>query len=281
MKRTRVILISVAAALVIFIALGLCSGLKVRRYTIASRKLTDSVRIAHVSDLHSCKYGDGQMQLIGALRAQSPDIVVLTGDIFDDELPDENTQIFLSAVSSEYPCYYVTGNHEYWAGAEAFARKMEILESCGVTRLSGRKTEVKIRGQIINICGADDPDSYRLADVYGLQSLPEQLKAMEADIEDGRFSVLLSHRPEYAALYAQHGFDLVLSGHAHGGQWRIPGILNGLFAPDQGFFPRYSGGLYDLGSVNMIVSRGLARETTRIPRFYNPPELVIVDLMPE
>lgn len=90
--------------------------------------------------------------------------------------------------------------------------------------------------------------------------------------------MLLSHRPELFETYQKYGFDLVLSGHAHGGQWRIPGVLNGLFAPDQGLFPEYAGGRYDYAEGTMIVSRGLARESTPVPRIFNRPEVVIVDI---
>ncbi len=92
------------------------------------------------------------------------------------------------------------------------------------------------------------------------------------------YTVLLSHRPEFFELYTEYNFDLVLSGHAHGGQWRIPYILNGLYAPNQGVFPKYAGGEYTENNTTMIVSRGLARESTLLPRFYNRPELVIIDL---
>ncbi len=95
---------------------------------------------------------------------------------------------------------------------------------------------------------------------------------------NGNYTILLSHRPEPFRFYACYGFDLALCGHAHGGQWRIPGLLNGLYAPHQGLFPKYAGGRYLKGGTTMIVSRGLARENTRVPRFYDPPELVIVDL---
>ena len=97
--------------------------------------------------------------------------------------------------------------------------------------------------------------------------------------ENGNYTILLSHRPEFFELYAAQGFDLALCGHAHGGQFRIPGILNGLYAPNQGFFPKYAGGEYHKKRTVMIVSRGLARESTRVPRFYNRPELVIIDIV--
>jgi len=95
------------------------------------------------------------------------------------------------------------------------------------------------------------------------------------------FSLLLSHRPDMTDLYESLRFDLVVSGHAHGGQWRIPLLLNGLYAPHQGLFPRYAGGLYRLNGTNLLVSRGLSRETTPLPRIFNRPEVVIVDIVPE
>ena len=93
--------------------------------------------------------------------------------------------------------------------------------------------------------------------------------------------VLLAHRPENIKCYLQYPFDLIVSGHAHGGQWRIPGLLNGLYAPHQGLFPRYAGGRYDFDGATFLVSRGLARESTRVPRIFNRPELVIVDILPK
>lgn len=92
------------------------------------------------------------------------------------------------------------------------------------------------------------------------------------------YTILLTHRPERLDVYCQYGFDLVLAGHAHGGQWRIPGIVNGLWAPNQRLFPAYAGGRYEQNGTTMIVSRGLARESTWLPRWYNRPELVIIDL---
>ena len=108
--------------------------------------------------------------------------------------------------------------------------------------------------------------------------IKKQLYSADEMSDRQYFSVLLSHRPELVELYQEHDFDLVLCGHAHGGQWRIPEILNGLYAPNQGVFPKYAGGRYDFENQTMIVSRGLARESTLAPRIFNRPELVIVDI---
>lgn len=262
------------AWLLLLVLLMLCAfdcRMAVRSYSIDAAGVSAPLRFVLVTDLHSCSYGAGMQRLIEAVHAQLPDAVLLAGDIFDDDMPDENSRDFLAGIAGSYPCYYVTGNHEYWSGAQAFSSKMAILEDCGVNRLSGEA--VQLNG--VYICGVDDPA------VQGIDpaapSFEQQLDAAAAASREG-FSILLSHRPERFESYAERGFDLVLCGHAHGGQWRIPGLLNGLFAPDQGIFPEYAGGFYEQDGTSMIVSRGLARESTRIPRIFNRPELVVVEV---
>lgn len=277
-KRKRLIVRScIVLALVLMILPGFYNGLKIRHYKIDSDKVMKQVRIALVTDLHSCSYGENQEELVSAIDEQSPDIIALSGDIFDDEMEDGNTECFLSRIAGRYKCYYVTGNHEFWSGSEAFSEKMAILEKYDIPVLSGDCDTIQVGDTLISICGVDDPDSYVVPE-YSAE-MTEQLKAAESASADDEYTVLLSHRPELIELYNEYDFDLVLSGHAHGGQWRIPFLLNGLFAPDQGLFPRYAGGMYTGEDMTMIVSRGLARESTRVPRFYNPPELVIIDII--
>lgn len=266
--------------LAVFFISGFDSRLKIRYYTVDSEKIQNPLRIALISDLHSCKYGESQRQLLESLERQNPDLVMLAGDIFDDVLPDNNTEDFLKGLDSKYTVFYVTGNHEFWSGETAFFRKMEILEKYNVPMLSGETSEMEIKGEALSICGVDDPDAYMLfsgKDNY--KTFTEQIYYVKELAKNNNYTILLSHRPEHFELYVQNGFDLVLSGHAHGGQWRIPLLLNGFFAPNQGFFPKYAGGKYEELGTTMVVSRGLARESTRIPRFFNPPELVIIDLV--
>lgn len=288
--RRRMILLAVILILIVPAILAFDSRLLIRRYTVETEKITNPVRIALVTDLHSCKYGEGQSELIEAVIAQNPDVVLLGGDIFDDVKDDTNTELFLAGIVDRFPCYYVTGNHEYWAGTYRFDIQMEILEKYNIPVLSGESVTLHINGETIHLCGVNDPDAYIVE--TDLEANPEAYIQAQTDKEatfiaqlaavneaaDEHYTVLLSHRPEYYEAYAEYGFDLVLCGHAHGGQWRIPGILNGLYAPNQGLFPQYAGGQYDDQGMTMIVSRGLARETTRIPRIFNRPELVVVDI---
>ncbi len=267
---------------IILVILAICDmRLKTVFYTVQSEKVSRPVRIALITDLHSDKYGKKQSVLIDAVKKQNPDVILLGGDIFDDNGTYENAELAIRQLSDLAPCYYVTGNHEYWSMDVGII--LELVKSCGITVLEGECDTIELNGQIISICGVDDPDAAR----YLIEGVPVERQLENADkeakeTEEGMgtevFTLLLSHRPELYEMYQKYGFDLVLSGHAHGGQWRIPGILNGLFAPNQGLFPEYAGGRYDYEGGTMIVSRGLARESTPVPRIFNRPELVIVDV---
>lgn len=260
----------------VILALALDVRLKIQYYTCQSDAIAEKLRLALLTDLHSCQYGDQEKELIEALARQEPDLVLLGGDICDDRIPNDNSEALLKAIASQYPCYYVTSNHEYWSND--IDTILKLFQAYGVTILSGTHVTVEVRGQTINICGVTDPDVTKYTN--SAATVESQLAALEDVHENGYYTILLAHRPELIELYSSYSFNLVLSGHAHGGQWRIPGLVNGLYAPDQGWFPAYAGGQYAVDETSMIVSRGLARESTRVLRIFNRPELVIVDLIP-
>ena len=268
--RRRLLLLGAAALLAALIVPGLDSRLAVRTYQVESGKLTGPARLALITDFHSCDYGEGQGELLDALRAARPDLVLLGGDILDDGLPPDHALELAVLLSEEFPCYYVSGNHESRSGR--VSEYKESLRALGVAVLEGERVTVTAGEQSLDLCGVDDPS-------VGEDRWAAQLAACAAG-GGGRYTVLLTHRPERIDAYLAYPFDLVLAGHAHGGQWRIPGLINGLMAPNQGAFPKCAGGRYDLGETVLVVSRGLARESTRIPRLYNRPELVLVDLTP-
>ena len=258
------------------LAATLDSRLAVRRYTVRDARFSAPVRLLLITDLHACRYGSDQQTLLRAIEQAAPDLILLGGDFFDDRLPSAPAETLLAALQGRWPCWYVTGNHEYWSGqADHF---LQLLRDYGVEVLQGESCVLTFHGQTFNLCGIDDPEALRYAE--GAQPVSEQLQQAARIRANGNYTILLAHRPELIDAYAANGFDLVLSGHAHGGQWRLPGLLNGLYAPDQGIFPKYAGGRYTVGQTTLIVSRGLARETTVIPRIFNRPELVIVDLLP-
>ena len=289
--RKRIILLAAAVVLLILAMFAFDTRLLVQNYTIEAEEIETPIRIALVTDLHSCYYGENQADLIDAIAAENPDVILLGGDIFDDVKEDTNTELFLAGIADKYPCYYVTGNHECWGGKYRFNNQMAILEKYNIPVLSGEVVTLDVKGEIISLCGVDDPDVYMvktdletdpegyiLAQTNKEDTFLSQIAAVSETTPEDSYTILLSHRPEYYEAYTGHDFDLVLCGHAHGGQWRIPGILNGLYAPHQGIFPKYAGGRYDSEDMTMIVSRGLAKETTKIPRIFNRPELVVIDV---
>lgn len=264
-------------ALAILVALALIAldeRLILRTYTVVSPKLTAEVRLAVVTDFHSSDNADDVVAMVASC---APDAVLMVGDMFDDDTanrPTERTLSLMRQLSAQYPCYYVSGNHEAWTG------EMDALyqqtEEAGVTVLRMSSGVLTVRGQRIALCGIPDP--YEMV-FSGAPDTEEQLRQALEDVDSADFTVLLAHRPELLAKYAQFPLDLVVSGHAHGGQVRIPGVLNGLYAPNQGWFPKLAGGAYTQDGTTLIVSRGLAVRT-RLPRIFNRPEVVLVRCVP-
>lgn len=268
------ILIVIAAVLALAAVLLLVCGVRLRlsavSYTLKSPKLEAPLRLALLADLHSGSYGEGQCELLDALREGKPDAVLFAGDIIDNHGSEQPAWNLLEQAGRRYPCFYVTGNHEEYT--KDAARMKEKLRRCGVVPLEGGTVTVRLKGQTLLIGGADDP--YR--DEAGFA---QALRRCKERRDPAVYSILLSHRPERVKAYRQSGFDLVVCGHAHGGQVRLPGLINGLFAPGQGLFPRYAGGCYPLSPETvMVVSRGLAKNHKL--RVFNPPELVWIQLAP-
>ncbi len=229
------------------------------------------VRIAFVADLHSCRYGPNQSTLLRMLEEARPDLVLLGGDIFDDKLSDANAQTFLRAAAAKYPCFYVSGNHEYWS--RRIDEMKAFVRSCGIPVLEGAAATVDCNGRTLDVCGIDDP-TYLPRETW-----LAQLDAATAAAQTDHVRILLTHRPEPVDDYQNRGFDLILAAHAHGGQMRIPGTTLAAYAPDQGFLPRYTSGLYTLpDGTPMVVTPGLAREATPLPRIFNPPTLLLLTL---
>lgn len=260
--------------------------LAIRYYQESSAKVTGRIRLALLTDLHNTLYGKKQHILTDAIRTQHPDAILLTGDMSDGQMDMEHARLLFFLIGKQFPCYYVSGNHEFWTGNGASLKR--LVSSYGIAVLEGECHLLKANGQTVQICGVDDPARFRQGRYWGPELMAgweKQLSACKASLDPAHYSVLLTHRPELTEYYthipqdAENGFDLVVAGHAHGGQVRIPGLINGLFAPNQGILPRYAGGRYALGDTTMIVSRGLCRNF--LPRIFNRPELVIIDVVPK
>ena len=242
-------------------------------FDFKSDKISDSnpVKVCFISDFHSCYYGKEQNQLVRMVDKSNPDIVIFGGDTFDDKENNSNTEELIRILAAKYPCFYSTGNHEYWS---LHVNEMKnFMRENNVTVLEGETVTIEINGNLIDICGVNDPTD------IGITEWAKELESAYKSTDSSHYRILVSHRPELVDFYEKYDFDLVLSGHAHGGQWEIPFIRIGLYAPHQGLFAKYIDGEYKLNDTStLIVSRGLARESIPLPRFFNSPELIIINL---
>lgn len=231
----------------------------------------DGYRIVHLSDLHSKSFGKDQKRLVERVKNENPDLIVFTGDIVDQKDFNKKPGITLMGkMAAIAPAYFVTGNHEWWS--EEYSSLESDLEAAGVSVLQNSSELIQVNGSSIAISGIDDPA--RAEDSYAERGVvSESINNLKMSAE---FSILLSHRPEMFSVYQDHNIDLTFSGHAHGGQFRLP-FIGGLIAPDQGLFPTYTAGKYVENGSAMIVSRGLGNSI--IPqRIFNRPEVVSVTL---
>lgn len=274
-NKTLCVLAGIFLVLIVWTAWG-NTALELNTYTICSGELPDAFdgfRIAQVSDLHNAEFGDRNQRLLEMLQEAEPDMIAMTGDLIDSQKTDLAVALaFAKEAAQIAPCYYVPGNHE--ARVSEYPELKAGLENAGVTVLDDAQVKIETSGESITVIGVNDPNFH--ADYLTGDAAVIDQKLSELATEDTGFTILLSHRPELFDTYVSHDIDLVFSGHAHGGQFRLP-LIGGLVAPNQGLFPKYDAGLYSEGSTNMIVSRGLGNSI--IPfRFNNRPEVVLIEL---
>lgn len=254
--------------------------LELNEYTITSTKIPKvftGYRIAQVSDLHNAEFGENNYQLIEMLKKAKADIIVITGDIIDCYRTDIQIAVDFAEEALEIaPIYYITGNHE--AHIENYIELEESLANVGVIILKDEYIYLQDENAYICLQGINDPSftvDYHTGDTVSV--VDGVLDNLEQ--KDAYYTICLSHRPELFQVYVEHDIDLVLSGHAHGGQFRIP-FIGGIYAPNQGFWPDYDAGLYLEGNTSMIVSRGLGNSSFPF-RVNNQPEIILITLQSE
>ena len=258
-----VLVSGVAAALALIIVfLWLSNNLiKTTRYVVPLG-VEKPVKVVQVSDLHGKEFGAHNVKLISKIKALAPDVIAITGDVIHI-YTENNKRVALetvSALSEIAPVLYISGNHEMRNKGYRFLRK-HLMEA-GATVLDNSQAEV---------CGVT---------FVGLNGASNKNDTVFKIATDTQNKVLLAHMPHHFERYAKAGFGLVLCGHAHGGQWRIPFTKIGLYAPGQGAFPKYSEGLHQSGETRMIISRGLGNSEFPL-RLFNRPELVEINIVPK
>lgn len=270
-KKQKYIKLAITLSIVIVIIL-FCNfqnkHLETTHYTYAAEQLgadLEGYRIVQISDLHNAKFGKNNQKLVDRIRECAPDMIALTGDLVDSNHTNVDGAVqFVDEIVKICPVYYVTGNHEYWLEASEYDELMSGLTRAGAVILDNQVVEISRGDAKFRLVGLDDKS---LAD--------GTLEALLSDEKE--LTVVLAHEPQYFARYAGTGVDLVLSGHAHGGQFRLP-FVGGIVAPDQGFLPEYTAGEYYMNGTEMIVSRGLGNSVIPV-RLFNFPEIVCVELV--
>ena len=269
-----------AGALALAAGAALCAGavwalqgeLGVTRYDLSlpeGLEGLDGLKIAQISDVHSA---DIQKELQAALREEPPDLIVFTGDLVNREDRDLSCALSLAAMAAQIaPAYYAPGNHE--ADNPCYPELREGLEEAGITVLENESVQLWYRGARVNIIGLLDLAFHPQGRTAAREELPGLIQDLSVH---GALNVVLSHRPSLMEEYEESGADLVFSGHAHGGQVRMP-LIGPLFAPDEGALPDYTAGTYLAGETWVVVSRGLGNGTP-FPRLWNAPELVVVTM---
>lgn len=254
------------------------NGVVLTRHNYLNNKIPNSFngfKILHISDFHNKNFHG---RLANKIKRINPDIIVITGDLIDRRKTNLKLATeFVKEIVSVAPTYYVSGNHEQLS--EHYKKLKEELYNSNVINMDNSYTIISKEGSEIGLIGIADPAIKSSEKTYLFENndsyISSRLEDLTKDLKTD-FNILLSHRPEQFNIYKDFNLDLVFSGHAHGGQIRVP-LLGGILAPDQGFFPKYAEGMIKEGYTSIVVSRGLGNSAFPF-RIFNRPELVTVIL---
>ncbi len=278
--KKRIIKYSIILLVILIIGLYLYfenNTLEISKYEVKSDKVTSDFvgfKIAQISDYHNTNSKKLKNSILESLKDEKPNIIVITGDLVDSYWTNIDISIeFISEIKDIAPIYYVPGNHESRIGSDYDLLKKKLIDN-NVIILDDKIEQININESIINVAGINDPTLEHKSYLEDDEIVTEVFQNLE--FNSNTFTILLSHRPELFELYANYKFDLVLSGHAHGGQIRIP-FIGGLVAPNQWLLPKYDSGLYEKDNTKMIVSRGIGNSVLPF-RINNNPELIYITI---
>ena len=279
MKKKTIIIISIIIIIIVLSSLYLYyenTKLQVSNYNIINHNIPidfNNYKIVQISDFHNNKSNTLTNDLIKEIEKQKPNIIVLTGDLIDSNKTDIEVAInFIKNINNIAPIYFVSGNHE--SNISSYSKLKEQIEENKVIILDNKVEILKINESEINLIGIDDP---RMANEDGVSdSEIVKVELANAKYNENKYSILLSHRPELFDTYVEKEINLILTGHAHGGQIRIP-FIGGIVAPNQGFFPKYTSGIFEKSKTTMVVNRGIGNSILPF-RINNRPELVVITI---
>lgn len=261
-------------------------AITVSRYTVASEKVNGSFRILFLSDLHGREFGEDNSRLLEKIAAEEPDLICLVGDIFNEDADEEEIERMCALIQNAAelaPAYFSMGNHEYAYQKSHTSSVRERIEAAGAVVLDQEFLDLTLNGTPVRLGGYEGYYHTPHMDT----SDPERqktLSAFETEFQDtDRLKILMDHIPTGWLDWNYRDklpVDLVLSGHYHGGIIRIPILEQGLYAPYVGKFPPYTKGIFVGEKATCILTTGMAG-SYGLPRFFNPPEICVVDLLPK
>lgn len=285
MKRWKIVMIVIFAILVIWTGFQVYRsyyGLQVSTYSVESEKISEPIRFVALSDQHDHLFGEMNELLIEKVLECEPDLLFLDGDMINEDSEDcDELCAFIENIVGYMPVYFALGNHEL-VYMETHPELIEQLEDAGAVVLDETYTDIEVKGQKIRIGGlynfAFALDGY---DSTNPETMDPDLYEFLTDFQDiEAYKIMLAHRPESFILGeapTTWNIDLVVSGHAHGGQVVLP-FLGPLWAPEQGYFPKCVKGIHEYETLTMAVTSGLSSEWQLMPRFNNPPEIMLIEL---
>lgn len=242
--------------------------LVITTYVYNSSKISSDAnkfRIVQISDLHNACFGKNNKKLVHYIDNLTPDIIVITGDIVDSNHTNISTAIkFVEEVAKKYPVYYVTGNHEYWLDETERKELFTGIRNAGAVILDNESISLNTDMGAMTLIGLDD------------NNLNDGTLRSMVEMCNNDLTIVLAHEPQYIDQYGNAGADLVLTGHAHGGQMILP-FIGPLIAPDQGFLPKYTAGQFEKNNTTMYISRGMGNSVIPV-RLFNYPEIVCVEI---
>lgn len=287
MKKIVTVVIVLIMVIVLFISAEVIISYKclnVTHYKIKSDKIKESTRIVLISDLHDNEFGKNNQKLIDKIKDQTPDLILLDGDMINEEADHADSVCHLvKELQKTAPVYYALGNHEKGYLKRKTSDLLTQLKAAGAKILDKQYEDITVNGNKIRIGGVYE---YAFAvDDKGNMSKERMKPKLRKFLEDFQtsdsFKIMMSHRPDsfiFGHAIDTWKIDLVVSGHAHGGQVRIP-FVGGLYGADQGWFPKYVDGIHHFKTVkNMVITRGMGSDKEKLPRFDNIPEIVVIDL---
>ena len=281
------------AILLLALALWTAAGVRqsyrdpvVRTWTVPVQHLSAPVRAVVMADLHNRDFGEDNRVLEELTADAEPDLILLDGDIVNADAADAGVAVSLAlALKDIAPVYYAWGNHELDYLSAGTSPLREELEAAGAAVLDREWTDLTVNGAALRLGGLYDyafaMDDFNTCDPERMD--PEIYDFLTAFQDTDRCRIMLSHRPDsfiFGEAAATWDVDLVISGHDHGGQVVLP-LLGGVFGGDQGLFPEYVHGICEKDGLTLAITSGLGSQREVLPRFRNPPEIMVLDLIPE